>query len=1105
MTPETAQYFYAQVASVDRCDERAHVMAVLESNNILAEILAHSTADEHQLFADLYSRLVFVADKHHLADYLQHQLHALRLLAGKCRKQPGKEVTREQVAGCLRALCLLVFHFSNEPVPVELREFYMLFPPLHYAARTYKRKELVPFVRAAVVSIAPGDVVDGKYRRCVVTCKSEELGTIKVVLWQEWSELEHSMSPYATLHLFALQKLSDDQDMYATTSNSLVVLEPDFLIDATDIAECFQYNGANPNLYLLKKFICVDPSEAILLGNIANFCFDELIANIDSDFDAAFASAVRQKPLAVVALLRNNPHLLAVLRGKAHEYFHSVRSTLARLRYSAASTEPTFISSDYGLQGRLDLLLEYDDDEFRKDVVELKSGSPASTPTGLWRNHIAQVTCYNMLLDSCFEQRSGSSSILYLRATENTLRNAPNILQLKQEVIALRNKLVAMEYALTDRKFQALKRITPAAFGPAPSYTSEHIRRFADALALASGLERKYFYVFNSFVAREHWSAKAGGEQNFGFSSLWRKSLVEKEQQYEALARLQLDRDNSDFQRLHLSFQRSEHTIRVSTFRTGDIVLLYPMGENGEAHPLRHQILKGSIKELTPDRVVVSLRNKQLRTEMLENAAEWVVEHDFLASGYKSMHESLYDLLSAPPAIRQLLLGLERPQFDELAFAGYDELTDEQNALLLRAVSARNYFLLQGPPGTGKTSRMLRSMVQYIHENSSENIVVLAFTNRAVDEICDAIKRIEPSVPFIRLGTKDSTTHTDAVLTEILGDGTLHELAATIDRTRVVVATVSSLLKNRELLRIKHFTTAIVDEASQIVEPQIIGLLAQFERFILIGDEKQLPSVVTQQECGIKINDADLNAIGVRDLRMSLFERLLLLNMHNGNSDAYGMISRQGRMHSVIQEFPNRAFYGGQLSCLGAWQQDSQHVLNFSNSSDPLADMLSLSRLLFIPSAREFNVKIHHQEAQRTARLIEFIRNNCNGEFSASTVGVITPYRAQIATIASYLPPEARDLVTIDTVERYQGSERDIIILSLAANHPAQLRTMQSLTADGLVDRKLNVALTRARHQLIVLGCPDVLMQEPIFRDFIGFVREHGGYVDDWPEVMQEN
>lgn len=1099
MTPEKALYLYEQLDTIDRSDEANSVYSVLRIYTLLSELLSDVTATEPQIFADLYARLMFVFDKYSLPDYVQAQVQALRLLANACRKKPSRSVDPDKIAGCVRAVSLLVFHFSNEQAPAALRQWYTAFPPLHYEARHVKNKETIPFVQATVLSIAPGELYAGKHRRCVITCEADELGTISVALWNAWSELEHLLWPFATLNLFELQKLSEEQNLYSTTKDSLVVLEPDFLIDATDIAECFQHAGANPNLYILKKFISADATEAMLLGNIANFFFDELIADIHCSFNDVFARALRQNPLQVVTLLKKNLHLLPVLRDKARAHFETIHSILSRMRYDAAITEPTFISAQYGLQGRLDLMIEYDTDEFRKDVVELKSGSPASSHPGLWRNHLAQVTCYNLLLDSCYEHRSGSSSVLYLRAEDKTLRNAPNIVQIKQDVLALRNRLVAAERALSNRKFQVLKQLTPQAFGAAPSYTAPHIHEFAATLAGATPLERKYFYLFTSFAAREHWTGKTGGtnEDNPGFAGLWRTGITEKEERHRTLAWLSLDTENSDFSHLYLAFEKTERTVRVSTFRAGDIILLYPLEEDGSARPLNHQILKGTIREITPDRVVVSLRNKQQRAEDFARYNFWVIEPDFLASGFKSIYESLYDFLRAPAERRQLLLGQRRPETKPVDVTRYDDLTDEQNDLLQRALSAQQYFLLQGPPGTGKTSRMLRSIVRHLHDHTDEHIVVLAFTNRAVDEICDAVKSIDPAVPFIRLGTKSSTGHTEAVLTEILGDGPIEELAAAIDKTRIIIATVSSLLKNRELLSVKHFSTAIVDEASQIVEPQLAGLLAQFERFILIGDEKQLPAVITQQECGLTVTDPELNAIGISDLRISLFERLLILCKQNGWDEAYGMISRQGRMHRDIQEFPNRTFYDNRLTWLRPWQDAPAHVLDLDNTDDPLARAFARSRVLFFPSQRERSPKVHREEARRTALLLDSIRRHSSGTFSLDTVGVITPYRAQIATIISSLPPELHNLVTIDTVERYQGSERDIIILSFAANHPSQLRNLQSLSTDGRVDRKLNVALTRARHQLILLGCPDVLEQEPLFRTLLDFIREQGGYIED--------
>lgn len=1104
MTSEKAQYFYAQLDEISR-DGSQNLHAILQASTVLGDVLGDVTANEPQLFADLHARLLFVFDKYALPEHVQQQVQALRLLAKSCRKTPTLGITTEQMAGALRAVCLIVFHFSNKQPPSALRAFYTAFPPLHYKALKVRKKEILPSLQVTVLHVAPSEVYAGNTRRCVLTCEAEELGTIQLALWDKWSELEHLLWPFATLNVLAVQKISEEQHLYSTGKDSLVVLEPDFLIDATDIAECFQYNGANPNLYLLKKFVYAEQSEAMLLGNIANFCFDELIADSTCDFDDAFARAIRQKPLQVVALLRKTPHLLPILRDKAHAYFVAMKNALARLQYDAAVTEPTFISSLYGLQGRLDVMIEHDNDSARKDVIELKSGAPASNSPGLWRNHLMQVTCYNLLLDSCYNHRSGSSSVLYLRAEDNTLRNAPNIIYLKQDVVALRNQIVAIERELSNRKFRSLKKLAPGAFGTAPSFTQPDIQHFAMAMASATPLERKYFHVFTAFVTREHWSGKVGsstGEYEPGFAGLWRLSIAEKEARYNVLAGLVLNAELSNFAQLHLAFNRTESTLRVSTFRTGDIILLYPLEADGSAQPLNHQILKGTIKSLTPEHIVVSLRNKQQRPEDFHRHASWVVERDFLATGYKSMHESLYDFLRAPSKHKEVLLGIQRPTFTPTHTEHYHYLTEEQHALLSRAMGAQQYFLLQGPPGTGKTSRMLKAMIQHLYEHTNEHIVVLAFTNRAVDEICQSMKSITPKIPFIRLGAKDATEHTDVVISELLHGKPIEHLAESLGNTRIIVSTVSSLLKNRELLQLLTIRTAIVDEAAQIVEPQLVGLLAQFERFILIGDEKQLPSVVAQQECGLSIADDDLNAIGVKDLRLSLFERLFTLCKRNQWHDAYGMISRQGRMHHDIQEFPNRMFYNSKLLCLQPWQADSKHPLDNSDNNAPLANILCRSRLLFLPSEREQHAKVHREEARRTAAIALAIQQHYNGSFTEKTVGIITPYRAQIAAITSQLSPTLQHLVTVDTIERYQGSERDIIIFSFAANHTSQLRNLQSLTPDCTVDRKLNVALTRARHQLIILGCPDVLSHEPLYAELLQFIRERNGYVQFPSEVL---
>jgi DNA replication ATP-dependent helicase Dna2 len=329
----------------------------------------------------------------------------------------------------------------------------------------------------------------------------------------------------------------------------------------------------------------------------------------------------------------------------------------------------------------------------------------------------------------------------------------------------------------------------------------------------------------------------------------------------------------------------------------------------------------------------------------------------------------------------------------------------------------------------------------------------------------------------------------------------IEEIRALLGNMRIIVSTISSLLKTPELLAIKRFGTVIIDEASQVVEPQLCGLLTKFPRCILIGDEKQLPAVVVQPERGTFTSDAELNEAGFYDLRVSLFERLLTRCKAQGWEQAYGIISRQGRMHQDLMRFPNETFYNGVLTPLAAWQSEDifpyDKVEYNTETALPqeILKRITQKRLTFWSSEPEQQTKVHEQEAMRAAALAQYFREELGDKFHGGSIGIITPFRAQIAAIHRYLANELRETVSVDTVERYQGSEREIIIISFAVNYPAQVRSIQSLSFDGTVDRKLNVALTRARQKLVVLGCSEVLQKQDIFAKFIGFVRDSGGFI----------
>lgn len=381
-------------------------------------------------------------------------------------------------------------------------------------------------------------------------------------------------------------------------------------------------------------------------------------------------------------------------------------------------------------------------------------------------------------------------------------------------------------------------------------------------------------------------------------------------------------------------------------------------------------------------------------------------------------------------------------------------------------------------------------MVEAFHSQADTQILLLSYTNRAVDEICKALSRLHPVVDFIRVGSElacDESYRSHLIENELACCMRRSEVHERIRRCRIFVGTVASISGKPELFRLKNFDVAIVDEATQILEPQLLGILcARNEaggnavgKFILIGDHKQLPAVVLQREAHSEVSHESLRAIGLCNLKDSLFERLY----RRADSRSFDMLCKQGRMHPEVALFANQMFYEGLLLPVGCpHQQESAEAL---------------CRLAFYPSVAEpagASAKINRSESRIVARLAAEIYEQQMTSFDASlTLGIIAPYRSQIALIRqeiARLKIPALNHVLVDTVERFQGSERDVIIYSFCVNYPYQLKFLSNLTEERgvCIDRKLNVALTRARKQMFVTGVVDLLNLNPIYSSLIKLI-----------------
>ena len=612
-------------------------------------------------------------------------------------------------------------------------------------------------------------------------------------------------------------------------------------------------------------------------------------------------------------------------------------------------------------------------------------------------------------------------------------------------------------------------------------------------MELLTPLERTYFYTLYNFITKELYTSKSGDvncESRTGASALWLSTLDEKRDAGEILYDLTIVENHASQAHkafIILSIPQYEETF-LPNFRNGDVVVLYERN-NGTDNVTNKMVFKGNIESITDNELRIRLRAAQQNPLVFPENSRYAVEHDTMDTTFRSMYLGLSSFMDANPERRELLLGQRPPRFDMAYEDRIARTTDDFERVALKAEAACDYFLLVGPPGTGKTSRALRRIVEHFYACPSTQVLLLAYTNRAVDEICRSLSAILPQVDYIRVGSELScdARFRKHLLENVLAEcNNRREVNIRMADCRIYVGTVASIASKPELFKLKHFDVAIVDEATQILEPQLLGILcARFKdgrngigKFILIGDHKQLPAVVLQSNEQSEVHDEGLRRIGFYNLKDSLFERLYRFHLQEEHCRAVDMLCRQGRMHPGVASFPNREFYAGKLEALGLPHQ-------LENVDAPVR---------FIPSERDtesVSGKTNRNEARIVAQLAADVYHLYKETFEVNrTLGVITPYRSQIALIRKEIQAlgiSALNEISVDTVERYQGSERDVIIYSFCVNYLYQLKFLPNLTEENgvWIDRKLNVALTRARRQLYITGVPDILSHNLIYRRLI--------------------
>lgn len=499
-------------------------------------------------------------------------------------------------------------------------------------------------------------------------------------------------------------------------------------------------------------------------------------------------------------------------------------------------------------------------------------------------------------------------------------------------------------------------------------------------------------------------------------------------------------------------------------------------------------------------------------------------------AGQSSGHAAASDRTKAWRPLRAALLGAEAPivraaPLDAWFDAGLDET---QRQAVERAVASPHLALIHGPPGTGKTRTLVEVVRQLVARG--ERVLATAASNAAVDNLAarliacgvrvvrmghparvdpaveahtlDALSEASPDVKVARDWIAEAKRERRKVLGQTFrGPGSRRERRerlreasqlmrearqyllrvqqALIDRAQVVCATAAGA--DAWMLRDMEFDAVALDEATQSPDPISLVALARAPRAILAGDPLQLPpTVLAEADSGVPAPDS---------LRRTQFERVA-----DAHPDVPALLRVQYRMHASIMAYPSASMYADQLLCA---PEVADHDLAGLGVPD---DDLRPGVLLFVDTAGKGWEEERAPDDPSTRnpavaqRVVAELRRLIGRGVKPTDIALITPYHAQVVLYREWLGPEVVAGLEVGSVDGFQGREKEAIILDLVrSNDAGELGFLRDV-------RRMNVALTRARRFLLVVGDSATLGEHAYYSAFLQAVEEAGTYLSAWTD-----